>query len=811
MIEGFVENIIYKNNDNAYCVLEVSSKGDAYILVGTFPYVAEGDYIQAEGEMVLHPVYGEQMKVRSFSIKPPQDLAGIEKYLASGAIKGIGEGLSRRIIKKFGEDTMRIMEEEPERLAEVKGISERMAMEISAQVEGKRDMREALVFLSKYGISMNVGLKIYRFYGSAVYGIIQNNPYQLADDLTGIGFKIADEIARRVGFSADSEYRIKSAIVYCLGRAQSDGHMYLPEDELYAAVREVLGLSAVRTDTVCDAEGDRTGMIPGDAGNIGSGERGPLSAGSGRSVPDSIGAGDYCPQDPRAFSTGTGTPVQGSLGCGISPDNSSHSPDCIAADGYHSADGAISSMSTGCPVSGSTAQFRALLTELGIEKKIIVRDEKVYAATAYYTELDIGRLLHIINGAEPIEIITGGPGTGKTTNIKRLIDKYEKAHLEVACCAPTGRAAKRMEEATGHEACTIHRLLEVSGRPEEGDSLGPEDNAARFARNEEYPLEYDVVIVDEMSMVDAYLMRSLLKAIAPGTRLILVGDTNQLPSVGPGNVLKDIIASGCFDTLRLSKIYRQDEQSDIIINAHRMIDGEPVDLSRPSRDFVFVKRQEPDQIIAAMITLIRDKLPAYVDADIGEIQIMSPMKKGSLGVERLNVILQQYLNPAARGKTEKEIGGTIWREGDKVMQIKNNYRLEWEVRDSTGCPVRRGEGVYNGDIGIICEINTFAEEISVRFDDDRIAVYSYSDTEQLELAYAITIHKSQGSEYPAVIIPVHSGPRMLMTRNLIYTAVTRARKCVTLVGVPECFAGMAANTHEQNRYSSLRERLLEFE
>ncbi len=735
MIEGFVENIIYKNNDNAYCVLEVSSKGDAYILVGTFPYVAEGDYIQAEGEMVLHPVYGEQMKVRSFSIKPPQDLAGIEKYLASGAIKGIGEGLSRRIIKKFGEDTMRIMEEEPERLAEVKGISERMAMEISAQVEGKRDMREALVFLSKYGISMNVGLKIYRFYGSAVYGIIQNNPYQLADDLTGIGFKIADEIARRVGFSADSEYRIKSAIVYCLGRAQSDGHMYLPEDELFAAVREVLGLSAMHTAEVCDEGEERTGM------------RGSVPAAPG----------------------------------------------------------------TGHQTAGSTAQFRALLTELGIEKKIIVRDEKVYAATAYYTELDIARLLHIINGAEPIEIITGGPGTGKTTNIKRLIDKYEKAHLEVACCAPTGRAAKRMEEATGHEACTIHRLLEVSGRPEEGDSLGPEDNAARFARNEEYPLEYDVVIVDEMSMVDAYLMRSLLKAIAPGTRLILVGDTNQLPSVGPGNVLKDIIASGCFDTLRLSKIYRQDEQSDIIINAHRMIDGEPVDLSRPSRDFVFVKRQEPDQIIAAMITLIRDKLPAYVNADIGEIQIMSPMKKGSLGVERLNVILQQYLNPAARGKTEKEIGGTIWREGDKVMQIKNNYRLEWEVRDSTGCPVRRGEGVYNGDIGIICEINTFAEEISVRFDDDRIAVYSYSDTEQLELAYAITIHKSQGSEYPAVIIPVHSGPRMLMTRNLIYTAVTRARKCVTLVGVPECFAGMAANTHEQNRYSSLRERLLEFE
>jgi len=716
MIEGFVENIIYKNSDNAYCVLEVSSKGDDYVLVGTFPYVAEGDYIEAEGEMVLHPVYGEQMKVKSFTIKAPQDIAGIEKYLSSGAIKGIGPGLSRKIINRFGEDTIRIMEEEPERLAEIKGISERMAMEISAQVEGRRDMREALVFLSKYGISMNLGLKIYKYYGSAIYTLIRNNPYQLADDVTGIGFRIADEIARRAGFAADSEYRIKSAILYCLAQAQSDGHMYLPKEELFAATDDLLGLGSLMPDM--NSPSDDAGLVSG--------------------------------------------------------------------------------------------QKHTLLRELEMEKKVIIKGEKVYAATAYYTELDIARMLHIINEAEPIEIITGGPGTGKTTNIKRLIDKYEGAQLEVACCAPTGRAAKRMEEATGHEASTIHRLLEVSGMPIDEETATPEENAARFARNEDCPLEYDVVIVDEMSMVDAFLMRSLLKAIAPGTKLVLVGDTNQLPSVGPGNILKDIIASECFETLRLNKIYRQDEESDIIINAHKMIDNEPIDLNRQSKDFVFVKRQEPDQIIAAMLTLIRDKLPKYVDADIEDIQVMSPMKKGSLGVERLNTILQQHLNPASPEKSEKEIGGTIWREGDKVMQIKNNYRLEWEIRDNAGYAIDKGEGIYNGDIGIIREVNTFAEEISVEFDDQRITVYSYSDMDQLELAYAITIHKSQGSEYPAVIIPVHSGPRMLMTRNLIYTAVTRARKCVTLVGVPERFTEMTANTHEQNRYSSLRERLLEF-
>ena len=707
MISGFVEKIVYKNNENAYCVLEVSSKGEEYVLVGTFPYIAEGDYIEAEGEMTVHPVYGEQMQVRSYELRAPEDLAGIEKYLSSGAIRGIGPGLASRIIKKFGEDTLRIIEEQPERLAEIKGISERMAMEISGQVEEKKDMRTAMLFLAKYGISMRLALKIYQTYGSEIYSIIEENPYRLAEDITGIGFKIADEIARRAGFKSDSEYRIKSGILYVLSHAGANGHMYLPKDEL---INDTCQLLNSREDA------------------------GPISE---------------------------------------------------------------------------------IIDNMQFDKKIIIHDGNVYAASAYYTELSIANLLFELDTAMQIQIITGGPGTGKTTNIKRLIDEYESAGLEVACAAPTGRAAKRMEEATGHSASTIHRLLEVSpvsmlmGDSEnDADSYGTHEGI-RFQRNEETPLEYDVIIIDEMSMVDAYLMNSLLKAITPGTKLILVGDTNQLPSVGPGNVLKDIILSECFDVMRLTKIYRQDETSDIILNAHRMIDGEHIDISKSSKDFVFVKRGEPDNIIAAMLTLVRDKLPDYVDADIEDIQVMSPMKKGALGVERLNSILQAHINPPSPEKAEKETGSVTWREGDKVMQIKNNYKLEWETRDSRGFVMDKGEGVYNGDIGIIREINLFAEEISVEFDEGRIATYSFSDTDELELAYAITIHKSQGSEYPAVVIPVHQGPKMLMIRNLIYTAVTRAQKCVTLVGVPERFDEMCQNTQEMKRYSGLRERLIE--
>ncbi len=699
MISGFVEKIVYRNEDNAYSVLEVSSMGEDHVLVGTFPYIEEGSYIEAEGEMKLHPLYGEQMLVTQYEVRQPDDARSIEKYLASGAVKGIGKALAARIVKRFGDDTMRVLEEEPELLARVKGISERMAMEIAAQIEEKRDIRDAMIFLGRYGISMKLALKIYRNYGDSVYTVIRENPYRLADDITGIGFRIADSIARRTGFAADSDYRIRSGILYTLSRAAEQGHMYLPEEKLCAACRDLLGREDLPlAEPMSELQADRRIVIRGD------GER-------------------------RA----------------------------------------------------------------------------VYSASAYYVELDTARRLLEIDRVLPVCVITGGPGTGKTTGIRRMIGECEQKGLKYALAAPTGRAAKRMSEATGREASTVHRLLEAEGIPE------GEYGAAHFQRDETNPLEADVVIVDEMSMVDIYLMHALLSAIVPGTRLVLVGDTNQLPSVGPGNVLRDIIGSGRFEQTRLTKIWRQDEESDIILNAHRMIRGERIDLEKRSRDFLFIKRNDPDAVIAAMLSLLRDKLPGYVGAGPEEIQILCPMRKGPLGVERLNQILQQFLNPPSIDRNEKTTDSRTWREGDKVMQVKNDYRREWKAVDADGYAFEKGSGVYNGDIGTIRRIDLFAETMTVRFDGDRLAEYAFSDLDELELAYAVTIHKSQGSEYPAVIIPVWQGPQMLMTRNLIYTAVTRAKSCAVMVGLPEYFYRMTDNTEEMERYSGLKERIAELE
>ncbi|HIT63119.1 MAG TPA: ATP-dependent RecD-like DNA helicase [Candidatus Ventrimonas merdavium] len=730
-VNGYVEKIKYRNEENGYSILNVTADGEEYVLVGTFPYISEGDFIEASGREVEHPIYGDQIQVESYELKAPEDTASMERYLGSGAIRGVGAALAARIVRRFKADTFRIIEEEPERLAEVKGISEKMAMAISEQMEAKRELRQAMMFLQEYGISMNLALKIYNEYGPRMYGIIKENPYKLADDIQGVGFKIADEIAQRVGIFSDSDFRIRSGLFYTLLQSVSNGHTYLPREELLLGASELLHIA------------------------------------------------------PEAM--------------------------------------------------------EKHLMDLQIEKKIVVKGEEVYAAQYYYMELNTARMLHDLNirGSEPepeirrklericaeeqlepdelqiqavteavnsgLLIITGGPGTGKTTTINTIIRYFEQEEMEILLAAPTGRAAKRMTEATGYEARTIHRLLELSGVPgEDGDTAG-----MRFARNEENPLDADAIIIDETSMVDIYLMNALLRAVDPGTRLILVGDVNQLPSVGPGNVLRDMIEAGCFPVVRLTRIFRQAAESDIIVNAHRINGGEQIPLGKRSKDFLFIRREQPDQIISAMLTLVREKLPGYVHADPFEIQIMTPMRKGALGVERLNGILQEYLNPKSPDKPEKEAGGTIYRVGDKVMQIKNNYQIEWEVRGRYGIPVDGGTGVFNGDIGIIRQINPFAEELTVEFDEGKMVDYSFKQLEELELAYAITIHKSQGSEYPAVVIPVHSGPRMLMTRNLIYTAVTRARSCVCLVGLPEMFQAMVDNEVEQRRYTGLKARLKE--
>ena len=729
-LAGYVEHIIYRNADNGYTVLNLVSGEEEITCVGIFSAIAEGENIEASGDYTDHPTYGKQFKAESFEEKAPEDEEAIERYLGSGAIRGIGLALAARIVRRFKADTFRIIEEEPERLAEVKGISERKAMEIADQVNEKRDLRQAMIFLQQYGITMNLAVKVYQQYGQEVYGIIRENPYRLADDIEGVGFRTADEIAVRVGIRMDSDFRIRSGILYVLLQASTEGHTYLPEEELTR----------------------RTGQL--------------LEVGE--------------------------------------------------------------------------EQIEKQYMDLAIERKIIMKQgenqTQIYAASFYYMEANTATMLKQLNvsyevpdleieervrriekqtGMELDEhqmtavkeavrngllIITGGPGTGKTTTINTIIKYFEMEGLDIFLAAPTGRAAKRMSETTGFEARTIHRMLELNGGV---------DGAAGFERNEQNPLETDVVIIDEMSMVDISLMHALLKAVAVGTRLILVGDVNQLPSVGPGSVLRDIIRSHECNVVMLTKIFRQASTSDIIVNAHKINQGEEVTLDNKSMDFFFLKRYDADVIISVVLQLIKQKLPKFVDATPYDIQVLTPMRKGLLGVERLNGILQRYLNPPSPQKREKEHGDILFREGDKIMQTRNNYQLEWEIRTKYGLSVDKGTGVFNGDMGIVREINDFAETMTVEFDEGRMVEYPYKLLDELELAYAITIHKSQGSEYPAVVIPLLSGPSMLMNRNLLYTAVTRARKCVTLVGNEVTFAQMVQNTSQQKRYSGLCDRLKE--
>lgn len=745
-ITGFIERIKFRNEENGYTVLSVTdqSDGDEVIMVGNLAYAAEGDMIEASGRMSEHPVYGEQLQIESYEMKTPQDELSVERYLGSGAIKGIGAALAARIVRHFKADTLRVMEEEPERLSEVKGISEKMAMAIAEQVEEKKDMRQAMMFLQNYGITVNLAAKIYQQYGPALYGIIKENPYRLADDIPGVGFKMADEIAERVGIFTDNDYRIKAGILYTLLKATANGHTYLPQEELFGLASGLLRVEPSSMDKhLMDMQIDRKVVVKPTA-------EGPV----------------------------------------------------IYSSQYYYLELNTARMLHDLNIKGSTPE-----TEI---KAGLSRVDELYRPESVSLDaLQEKAVYEAVNSG--LLVITGGPGTGKTTTINTIIRYFEMEGMEILLAAPTGRAAKRMTEATGYEARTIHRMLELVPSVIPGDNDASRTGMAgmHFDRNEENPLDADVIIIDEMSMVDISLMHSLLRAVNVGTRLILVGDVDQLPSVGPGNVLRDIIDSGCFNVVKLTNIFRQAAQSDIVVNAHKINAGKQVDLGKRSNDFLFIRRDNPDAVISAAITLIQQKLPGYVHAEPFDIQVMTPMRKGALGVERLNQILQSCLNPPDKSKKEKETGTAIYRVGDKVMQIKNNYQMEWEVRNKYGIPTDKGAGIFNGDVGIIREINEYAELLTVEFDEGKMIEYSFKQLEELELAYAITIHKSQGSEYPAVIIPMYNGPRMLMTRNLIYTAVTRARLCVCLVGQPEAFYTMAANCVEQKRYSGLKARIAE--
>ncbi len=729
-ITGYVEHIRYRNADNGYAVLNLVSGEEEITCVGIFTGISEGENIEVSGEFTEHPTYGRQLRAESFQEIMPENEEAIERYLGSGAIKGIGLSLAARIVRHFREDTFRIIEEEPERLAEVKGISKRKAMEIADQVNGKRDMKQAMIFLQQYGITMNLALKVYQAYGQEIYTIIRENPYRMAEDIEGVGFRTADDIAARAGLRMDSEYRVRSGIFYVLQQATAEGHTYLPKEELTERVKNLLGVEEEQIEKqYMDLSIERKIILK---------------------------------QQEQMLQI-------------------------YSAPFYY--------MESNTAVLLQRLNMSYDVPDIEIEQRIrdIEKRTKMqldeYQATAVKEAVKNGLL-----------VITGGPGTGKTTTINSIIKYFELEGLDIFLAAPTGRAAKRMSETTGYEARTIHRMLELNGGME---------GSAGFERNESRPLETDAIIVDEMSMVDISLMHALLKAVAVGTRLILVGDVNQLPSVGAGSVLRDIIASGTCHVVMLTRIFRQAASSDIIINAHKINQGEEVSLDNKSMDFFFLKRYDANLIINVVLQLVCQKLPKFVEATSFDIQVLTPMRKGLLGVERLNVILQQYLNPPSKEKVEKEHRDFVFREGDKVMQTKNNYQLDWEIRGKYGIPVEKGTGVFNGDMGVIREINEFAEMMTIEFDEGRTVDYPFKILDELEPAYAITIHKSQGSEYPAVVIPLLNGPSMLMNRNLLYTAVTRAQKCVTLVGSDGTFQTMIRNNSQQKRYSGLRERLEE--
>lgn len=738
--EGYVDRISFRNEENGYTVFylvkpDAGEEGEEEeCCVGCFSYIAEGIYLCVKGRRSIHKSYGPQIQVDSYQEKQPTDTVAMERYLGSGAIKGVGPALAARIVKKFGEDTFGLMEKEPERLAEIKGISQKMAVSISRQFNEKRKMRQAMIFLQDYGISMNLAVKIYKHYQDELYEVIRTNPYRLAEEITGIGFKIADNIARRAGFYADSEFRIRAGIFYILQQSGGQGHCYLPEGELV----------------------EQTALLLGTAKEIVAPQIDYLTLNK-EIVAEEVG------EERRLYSS---TMYYMEMNC------------------------ARMLLDLNLPYQVEEELLAERLAQIEHKQQVVLdglQREAVYQA--------------VKNG---VTIITGGPGTGKTTTINTILQVLEQDGMDVLLAAPTGRAAKRMSETTGLEAQTVHRLLELNGSVEGQDKTG-----MHFERNEKQPLEADVVIIDEFSMVDIYLLHALLKAIVPGCRLIMVGDVNQLPSVGPGNVLRDMIQSGFCNVARLSQIFRQAAQSQIVVNAHRINGGQDISFDNKNQDFFHLERGNAQDVTNVVVQLVMKNMPSYVDATPYDIQVLTPMRRGELGVESLNKVLQGYMNPWSEEKAEREFHGTLFREKDKIMQIKNNYQIKWQKKTPYGDVYEEGTGVFNGDIGIIKNILALEETVEVEFEEGKLVEYEYSQMDEMELAYAITIHKSQGSEYPAVVIPILGGPRMLLTRNLLYTAVTRAKQCVTLVGSKNTVSQMIQNVYEQKRYSSLCMRIQE--
>lgn len=730
IIEAFADETVFRNEENGYTVLVVKAGKSRVSAVGIMPPIAVGEKLRITGDWTEHPVYGRQIKVQSIEIEKPTTLSSIEKYLSSGMIRGIGPATAKLLIRAFGEETLDVLYSQPEKLLDVPGIGQKRAQMIQESYAEQAQQREAMVFLQSYGVTPALAVKIYKRYGENVRQVITRNPYRLVEDVEGIGFKTADRIAASLGIEQSSEYRLSAGVKYTLSEATAGaGHCYLPRPELALAARRLLGSDADSIDRTIDSL-----ILSHDiSAQI-------LPCDSGEEV-----VALYLPSTYRAESE-----VARRLREMIDA-----MPDSMASD--------------------LTAQIDELERIEGL---------------AFHTQQRQAIETAVTHG---MTVITGGPGTGKTTIIKCII-KLLSVHGDVALAAPTGRAAKRMSEACGMEAKTLHRLLEYGG--EEGD----------FARSEDNPLEIDTLIIDEMSMVDIFLMRSLLRALVPGTRLIMVGDADQLPSVGAGNVLRDILDSGVIPSVRLTEIFRQDEKSMIVYNAHRINRGESPRLNAKGSDFFFERAVSPSDAAKRIVTLCSARLPGFLNLDpVRQMQVLSPTKKGECGVWMLNQLLQAEFNPPASGKHERVRGDTTFREGDKVMQTRNNYQLKWKKDGAIG--IEDGQGVFNGDIGFVTFIDPQEHVMEVQFDDERTATYEGGDVDDLELAYCISVHKSQGSEFPVVIMPAVGGPPMLLTRNLFYTAVTRARRMVMIVGRENAIEQMIANVNTRRRYSALCWRL----
>lgn len=730
-LNGIVEAIVFKSEDTGYVVSKINLEREIINAVGIVPFMKEGQNVKLKGEWVIHKQFGKQFNIEEYEEILPDSIKGIERYLSTGIVKGIGPITAKRLVERFKEKTLEVLDNDIDKIKGVEGIGQKKFEIIKESYNEQKELKDIILYFQGHGMTTNQCIKVYKAFGANARDIVANNPYILSDEIAGIGFITADRIAKSIGIEPTSQFRIQSGIIYILNQFSSSGNTYMPKDEL---VKETIKLLGATNELV----------------------------------------------DGALYNLTVDSRVKVEKIDGI---------DSVFALPYYYCELGV----TNRIITLSLENFRSINADVEFEVGVFEKKNNMKFADSQ-KEAIVGAFE---NG---IEIITGGPGTGKTTIIKAIIEIYENNNMKVVLGAPTGRAAKRMSESTGREAKTIHRLLEMGVN---------DDGKSYYKRGENEPLEADVIIIDEASMIDVMLMNSLLKAIKLGTRLIIVGDVDQLPSVGAGNVLKDLIESNFIKVVRLKDIFRQGQESLIVVNAHKINNGEMPVLNRRDGDFFFENKEDVNEILRTIIDLINRRLPNYNKKwdNFRDIQILTPTRKGALGVQNLNNQLQEVLNPKAKHKKEKELKEIIFREGDKVMQTKNNYSLKWVRINGDGD--NEGVGVFNGDMGYIESINDEEKNITVIFDDERRVVYDYVYLDELELAYAITIHKSQGSEFKVIITPAFMGSPFLMNKNLLYTAITRAKELVVVVGLPKALQYMVANTRSVERYSSLKNRILD--